>query len=80
MSTEQFDYEIGADPVKFGGKYVTENKKRYYSVVLLRSKKGKGNFTLIESAYVLGSSQRDSYIKKYEKKALKDSRMRTLGF
>lgn len=78
--TDVFDYEIVTAPVNFRGKKVFQDGKAYYAVTLLRSFKGKNKFEILKAEYVLGTKNRDLSVKKYEREALKDYRMRTRGF
>lgn len=78
--TDVFDYEILSAPVKFRGKKVIKDRKPYFAVTLLRSLKGKNKFEILQAEYVLGATTRNMAVKKYERAALKDYRMRTRGF
>lgn len=80
VSTDVFDYEILSAPVKFAGKKVIKDRKPYFAVTLLRSFKGKNKFEILEAEYVLGATTRNMAVKRYERAALKDYRMRTRGF
>lgn len=78
--TDVFDYKIISEQVKFRGQKVIKDRKPYYSVTLLRSFKGKNKFEILQAEYVLGATTRNMAVKKYQRAAVKDYRMRTRGF
>ena len=80
MATDVFDYQILYAPVKFAGKVVTKDRKIFYSVSLLRSKKGQDKYEIVDAMYVQGATTRNQAVKRYERAAIKDYRMRTRGF